>query len=221
MVFDPSIQLVTLGADALDYVKDCLREGLTLAHHILSRDLDHGYVRTFLPAEPVTQGTIADYRTGGKFPPSPESEWRTVPGGVMVPIVGADSALVDLIRTFLTQSSERLCVFEDALAKPSDPCMSASTSYMVFGDEVYHIVTAEYGDSSQIREKLVEAKSIPIFIGLMTSWGPDCPRTFTTGQSFSPTCLEQLAQRAETIIVGAYDGESYIVWEQRSKTTAS
>ena len=206
---------VVLGLEAVDYIVACLKEGRTLAKYLLSRELTTGRVRTLLPPG-ADHSMSTSFRTGGKFPDSPQSTWRSLEGGgYAVPIPNANACLASIIQSFLTHSSQNLCIFENALARASDPYLTTLTSTIcTCDDEVYHLLTSKDVTEKhcRIETTIEEAMSIPIFVGALTSWPGECSGALTTGKCLTADSLSQLALRAEQIIIGAYDGESYLIW---------
>lgn len=208
-------QEIRLGKESIDYVVECLKKGKSLASKLLLYiDFKQGSAKTFAPAQ-LDAPALAAFRTGGKFPTAPKEDWQQLKGGgVAVPIINADDYLARAIHDFLALSDQRLCIFENALAHPTDPYVHRlSSAISVFEQDVYHTLTAG-DDLSRIQQTVREAGSIPIFIGAMTSWHAECPKVLSQHVSLTPSCLSGLAQLAQGVIVGAYDGESYVLWEK-------
>jgi hypothetical protein len=65
-----------------------------------------------------------------------------------------------------------------------------------------------------ILNTISESSSIPIFIGFMTSIDPNIQKYIGCKQYIKEEILTIMADRAEKIFVGAYDGEGYLIWSQ-------
>lgn len=212
---------ITLGPEATEYIRKCLDDRNTLARYLLQKlDLGRGRVVTFLPSD-VTAEAAKQFTTGGKLPMPPESQWRYAEGEgskwTMVPIPDTDSYLVAIIEAFLSAKEGRVCIFEDALSRPNDPILSRSAARLLtFHNEVYHFLSGRAVKSSQIRQTIRQAKSIPLFIGALTSV-PEKSSFSHKARKITITSDERLrglAARSEKIVVGAYDGEGYLIWNK-------
>jgi hypothetical protein len=208
---------LTLGIEAVEYIKTRLSNGKTLAHYLLKiQNIDSGSITTFLPSD-VSMEQANKFQYGGVLPPTPKSKWRyfTADDGrkyVMAPTPREMRYLVKTIKDFLRIDESRLCIMEDALAKPNDPCVSRLKSRLLFfRDEVYYIVYHSDIKPSYIRNTIEEAESIPTFIGAFTSL-PKEGNVFSDRQKISEDTLRVLAERTEKIFIGAYDGEGYLIW---------
>src|SRR5215470_8887206 len=116
---------ITLGPEAIDYIKDRLAEGKTLAKFLLDRaDLNKGKVTTFLPSN-ADLSKINNFSRGGVLTAPPPETHRhfTAPDGtktVMVPVPDTSAELSATIQDFLKHGDARICLFESAVAKATD-----------------------------------------------------------------------------------------------------
>lgn len=208
-----------LGQAAGQFMKECLASGNTLARLVLETlRLEQSEITTFLPLGTAPE-SVQDFGSGGKLPAPPSSEWKYAQAGNeslrMVPVPNTDAELGAKIKEYLLSGNNRVCVLEDALKKPSDPVLSAlTTKYATYGSEVYHLLLQEHAQDDSIFTAMKSAKSIPTFIGVMTSCAR--PRELATTGEISVDELRELAKRAEIVFVGAYDGEGYLLWRRRS-----
>ncbi len=206
-----------LGPEAIQYIRECLTEGKTLAHYLLQISaLDKGTVFTFLPVD-VSYEEAKNFRDGILPEPPPEThKYFTAADGTvmrMVPKPNTGDWLVGVIRMFLSSGEGRVCIFEDALAQPTDPWLAHYDGpVLTCEDEVYHFLSGRDIERDKIGEVVRHARSW-LFIGAMTSvpQGIDFP---SMAQTIARTELRRLAERAENIIVGAYDGEGYLIWHK-------
>jgi len=210
---------VVLGVEGVHYIVECLKEGRTLAQYLLSRELGFGSVQTLLPPG-VDQDTLTSFRVGGKFPTPPQSTWRSLEGGgYAVPIPNANACLAKIIKSFLADSNQNICIFENALAGANDPYLTTLTSTIcTYKDEVYHLLTSKDATATncRIETTIEEATSIPIFIGALTSWQREPLELLPPRIQLTEDSLSQLALQAKHIVIGAYDGESYLIWTEQT-----
>jgi hypothetical protein len=203
---------------AVEYVRQRLLHGNTLAAAALDNlVLEEGKVTTCLPQGTVLK-RLEDFRMGGKLPPPPPSEWRSTERGdetlLMIPIPNTDDWFVGKIREFLDKRRGRACIFEDALARVGDPVLQkVETKYATFGTEIYHLILDTDAEPGYIEKVLRRAKGIPTFIGVFTEWQGDKPNKNPI--ALSKENLQALAAKAHKLIVGAFDGESYVIWNRQ------
>ena len=207
---------IRLGREAAEYMRQRLRRGNTLARYLLERhDLDRGTIVTFLPPG-LSEEDIEDLESGGNLPPPGPSKCVTLPGGargIAVPVSDeAAPVLAARIRAFLYQEERGLCVFEDAWSDPGEPRPEHVRDRMLTrGKEVYFACTGEL-EAEAIRRTF---RVIPfwILLGAMTSM-PQVGRFPRRRGNVSRGELRSLAENTKKIIVGAYDGESYLIWSR-------
>jgi len=195
---------IEFGAEGIGYVTKCLELGKTLSKLLLQiRDLNTGRVVTRLPSD-LDDATAKDFETGGKLPPlSP----RTT---TLQPVPNTDLLLSEEIQVFLAAGDRNVCIFEDASASPSDPFLhSLDTRYVTFEDEVYHLLCQADKDQDSILATVRRAHSW-LFIGVLTSAPPGVD--LCSEGVLTKSLLKFLAEEARKIVVGAYDGEAYLIW---------
>lgn len=212
---DGNLRTYVLGDKAVQYIESRLSLGKTFATLLLEKvDLKKGTVKTLLP-EGFSEVEVNEFNVGGKLSQPSSDQWRYTlsPRGEllrMTPVPNTDAHLRGQISSFLLSRQNSICIFEDANMLPSDPTFrSLRTRHAEFNDDVYHYLLMTDSDN-QITLTLKEAKSW-LLIGAMCT----CPRAWSSELSnLTQECLMDLAQRAEQIIVNAYDGEGYLVWEK-------
>jgi hypothetical protein len=198
--------------NAIAYLKKCLSHGKTIAKLLLERDdLDDGAIRSLLPKS-VSREAVLDFESGGKLPRTNTVRVPDKPSLRIELKANSDPALAAEILKFLRNDAENLCLFEDALAAAGDPFLKSLDSRLWFyGDEVYHLITSTDSVTEKILQAIRPARSW-LTIGVLTD-GP--PRNqYGDRGNLSFLDLNLLAQQAEKIIVGAYDGESYLIWSK-------
>jgi hypothetical protein len=134
----------------------------------------------------------------------------------MIPVPNTDDILARIILDFL-QSKQSICVFEESMARPSDPCMKTAkqTQWRTFENEIYYLLTWENAEISQISRALKDAASVyPGFIGVIAEVS-EIEQAALKQRKITADSLARLAGATDRIIVGAYDGEGYLVWAKR------
>ena len=203
-----SFREISLGPEAIDYVRDRLESGNTLSTLLLKvHDLKVGRIVTKLPLV-VDDEKAKDFETGGKLPPI-VGEFTS-----LEPVPNTDSVLLEEIRRFLTEADNNVCIFENASAKPGDPFLqSLQTRFSIFDNEIYHLLCPSDIDDDRILKTIGSARSW-LFIGAMTSASDARGGLCSEKKELSESDLNLLAERTKKIIVGAYDGEGFLVWSR-------
>ncbi|MDP9477523.1 MAG: hypothetical protein M3R38_17870 [Actinomycetota bacterium] len=190
---------------ANEYVRECLEYGHSLSRGLRRlHDVKSGRVVARLPLGANTVG-LEKFEWGGKkraASPYPERS------------PSAEEALASSIASFLAQGEGRVCVFENYLARRTDPWIArAKSRTLFFGDEVYHVVAGEHTGRDEVETAIREAKSPSIFVGTLSRL-PLGYRLDAAGSELSEDLMRVLAEGAEEIVVGAYDGEGYLIWRK-------
>jgi len=204
-VIEETYREIDLGASGIAYVKECLESGKTLAKLLLqTHDLNAGRAFTQLPAS-VGDAAAKDFDSGGKLP---ELYPRTTN---LQPVPDSDFLVMPRINWFLSESSANICILEDSSATPTDPFLqSLSTRYSAFQDEVYHLICQPDNNSETITKTLRQASSW-LTIGALTSAPQEMGVCAQPGE-LELSSLTTLGEKTQEIIVGAYDGEGYVIW---------
>ena len=212
---------INLGPEAVSYIRDCLANGKTLARYLLQRlDLESGAVTTFLPSD-VSEEAATQFKWGGKLYRDPATfVYHTEPDGSTTrwePVPNTDPWLASILREFLGAGPERVCVFENESALPSHPWLSlprwAILQTLIFENEVYHLLSNRDAENEERILTTIRIADSWLFIGAMTSLSQASDLPLEAGR-LDDEALKMFAQRAERIVVGAYDGESYLIWSK-------
>lgn len=204
-----------LGKESLGYIKEQLSVGRTLSSTILSTcDLELGSVVTYMPAG-VSLEQAHEFTTGGKLPTSDPSSWVSLPeGGVVVPIPSIMDLLPGEVHEYLQAGTNRVWVFEDFNASPSDPVMKKVRSrYVALGNEVYYPLDRN-SDEQAIREAADQAYSFVSFIGVGARLSPLDAERFSRVKEIEESDLQRLVSGLDLLTVGAYDGEGFLLWRR-------
>jgi hypothetical protein len=206
--------MVTLGPMAMDYLRLRLGQGRSLSRE-LSRhsDLERGVTFTLLPAN-VAESAAYQFERG-IISESTRPPIHTVPSGLKIQAKpNSDAAYGEVLASRLAALPGSRLLIEDALAKPTDSGLARSPiPFWIFDDDVIFAVP-HAADAGHIGAALSFARSWGMVAALTQVDGQptqDSPVHLTAHQLIS------FAENASLILVEAYDGEGYIVWEKRQK----
>jgi hypothetical protein len=206
---DDWLHEVPLGLMGLKYVRDTLASGRELSLALLrSVDFEFGSVVAVIPRS-VSFADATDFFTGGKLPSRSPSVSDTLSRSNMRQerIPNLYPVLAQRIQKHLASDTTAIGVFEDAMALPHDPWVkNAPFRLLLTHSGVYYLLVS--GDSEQTIGRTVQrASSIrPPLIGVLAR------RRSPTTRPVDEQDLHGIAATAETVIVGAYDGESFVLW---------
>ena len=199
---------------ALKYIKEFLSNGNSLAILLLNvLNLESGRVITFLP-EDISGITVEDFKSGGKLPIEAEGNKFETEGGTSWTMQAKPSLKLELIvaiQSFLQSTTNAICILENSLAKASDSNISDMKNVITFRQEVYHYLLNRDISETEIISIINEANSWS-FIGVMTFLSEEQTDN-SRPRSLDFESLELLAKKTVSIIVSAFDGESYLIWE--------
>ena len=170
---------------------------------------------TYLPAG-TSRSSIEEFRWGGILASSaavvPTGAERDTPARIS-PILNLDSSLALMVTDHLESAPSALCLFENRLAKPYDPWLRHSKLHNLFlGMSVCHYLTStDSSDTELIRLTISKSRSIrPPLLGVLTRLA-DGAATGQTG-GVGGNHIKAIVSHIEKLVVGAYDGEGFIVW---------
>ena len=214
-----------LGPEAIEYVQKSLGMGKTLAHFIMVKSSSwRGKVFTFFPKDFLIKDNDINEFMWGKLPqPSPTHKITRKNGKklIYVPLPSTQEYLITLIQKYLNEKEGRMCIFEDPYGKPSDlffsskEFLSMNISTLIFGNDIYYSLTKKDSDREHVTKVFNQGFAFsPPTIAIITSvsgknWLPVKKQSEITLEQ-----LKMLTDRAEKIIIGAYDGEGYLIWEK-------
>ena len=119
------------------------------------------------------------------------------------------------ISRYLSKPGKRYAIFENSYSRSDDRGIQTRRDQLFFHDiEVYAFLTPDNHDAERL-SYTVHAASGYYLIGVLTSIKEDEP-DIRDRQSVSEHLIEQLATRAEHILIGAYDGDAVLIWSQDS-----
>ena len=201
-----------LGLEAVLWIRRSLHEG-TFSRLLAGRfDLTSGRIVTLVP--PFVSEEATKMLSRGLLPES-SADVAETPGGVGCRVVSASpihQALADLIRRFLSDRPDGLCIFEDRLARPGDGWLSRSGTIVVtVQNDVYHVLSKADIYSDRIERTVdVVSRAYPPLVGALTRCLDEAE-----GAPLTYEMLAELADHTERIAIGAYDGEGFVLWSRQ------
>jgi len=195
---------ISLGIEAKDYIVGLLKRGKHLSSCLAQiAHLFSGEIITRLPLY-SSYSDATDFTHGCKIKENIKSNY---------PILTTDAWLAQLIVEFLLKNNNNICIFEDALALPTDKYLIADEiPFFTYENDVYLLITNRKANFDKAIKGINAASAyrvIGILTSICTTW--DLP---PNACSVSIEQLYGLANNAMQIIVGAYDQESYLVWNR-------
>lgn len=200
------LQRVPLDSRAADYIRKKLKRGRSFARLLSVRDeLVRGMTSTYVPSD----ARVAVYSfEKGIFPESAVTS-RT-PRGTWIRKPNADTTLASLLIEFLARSEAHVVIFEEYILTANDLRSGGiETTTVTCGDEVYHVlVHDDVHDENAVKATIKRARSWQ-FLGAMSSVSSSS--ILSPGADIKEEVLQDLAKEATVLIVGAYDGESFLM----------
>jgi hypothetical protein len=208
---------IQLGEEARNYMSSSLAVGKELSASLLRTvTFSTGVLSTSLPVE-VTWEEANQFRVGGKLRSPRNGVHMTSADGTgkAVPIPNLDDLIVSVVETHLRLERRAYCVFEDAIARPGDPWLERThLALMMSREAVYYLLTSEDANRERIEATVRRAKSIsPPLIGALAFLPVDeqLPRA---DRALTDRDFSSIATQTESVIVGAYDGEGFVIWSR-------
>lgn len=181
-----------LSNDSSVYIRARLSEGKSLSLLLNTVKLEDGRFFTYLPDD-VPSNLVTSFNYGG--------------------VTSRDSSepvIIDLIKTYLSGSSNTIALFEDAVALPSDPYLKTSSDqYFLFDSEVYHFLTC-YNTHPEAILRAIRVATSHVFTCALATF-PISQRIYP-GSEVSFDLLQRIVDNTDYLLVGAYDNEGVLVW---------
>jgi hypothetical protein len=215
-----NIKEIELGDEGIQYVRQTLGQGRELSKLLLEiLDLKSGELKAILP-----RGTAPDevnqFLLGGKLPPTGKATTVELWGSrkfQAIEVPNMNNALVSHIAAYLKSSDIAFCIFENALFSAGAAWLKqTSVQTVTFGSSVYHFLCAGQTGADLIESTLKRAKSVsPPTVGILSRLPQGCILNPQLGR-IELAELRKIAEQCEKLVVGAYDGESYLIWSKSS-----
>lgn len=206
---------------AINYVYNILlTKGLTLSKYILNKhNLEQGRIFTILPRT-VNEDELYQFSTGGKLL-IPKDKIRIVnlKGQIIriEPLPDTSDWLIRWLYNGIKNNPNLIAIFEGDFKPIYSYIDKLHSHLMIYRQEIYHFFTAADIKSKPnlIKYTLKEAAPFPLR-GFLVSIN-QCKLQKWQGKLIKITIndIKLLVQNIEKIIVGAYDFESYLIWENR------
>jgi hypothetical protein len=178
-------------------MRDSLSQGRALSSALLALPLREGTVTTWLP-KGINVHVREAFQMGGILPGNLHHQ--------------AEHKLGLYISSFLGRTENHCAVFEHALARASDPFLAGETSqYFICGGDVYFFLTARDLDVEVILKAIQSAKTY-LFNGVLADLSEIS--AISNREHVTEQTLRKLAENTKHLIVGAYDGEGYLMWDR-------
>lgn len=187
------LKKVKLETNAIDYIKGELSQGGKFSDHLLGLSFEQGEVTTFIPEGADLNLLIEDY-----------GESITYLTGVPV-LKDFELEIINLIQNFLRSGDHRMVVFEtfwdlDRHFKPEIPWFSVNQQKCI-------VIDSNQNDAGLITMCMNEANAYPtIYLFIIA---PNVP---SLHQEASDALLSTLSTGTQSVVVGAFDGEGYLIW---------
>jgi hypothetical protein len=206
-----------LNSGALEYIIECLEHGHTLARFLLeTQDLLSGTVFTFADQN-INPGQLMDFKRGGIVPANGVRRYISANDGsryLMVAKSNTVNELTSVTRDYLRAHPSNICIFEDPLASSSDPLdFSFEIDCLIYNEEVYYSLERSDSENDKVLNTINEANS-SLLIGVMTKSPEFFVQPSNNKKNITVSNLESFAAKAEIIVVGAYDGEGFLIWNK-------
>lgn len=198
---------------SLQYTRHQLKGGNTLSSEVLkSVDFSTGNFFTLLPNDAILEKCYVF--TSGGILPQPPMEWYCSEGKMasysVIPTIQEE--MVSYILKKATEDN-LLCVFEDVLSTKKNIYLDFFKTHSIlrfFKDEVYFVLNRNKLDELIISKCLEKSNAI---------WHSLCVLSKIELKKeqddvFGLKEIDTICVNAKLIIIGAYDGEGYVVWEK-------
>jgi hypothetical protein len=205
-------------ASAVQYIRRQLGQGKSLAKTLLDAvDFDRGEIITLSPT-PLSPTEMIQFDWG--HTPQPQAKPEHIKIGdasyVAVPKATANEQLVEAIYDLL-RSPESICLLENSLAEAHDGWLQRAKSRVVTnGNEVYHALFSTDRDKGMIEDAIHDDHS-PVHIGAVGYIRAGDSVRIASMKAISTDQLTAFAGNVQSVFVGAYDGEGYVVWNNPPK----
>lgn len=209
-------QIVDVTDGGFNFLLKELRYGETLsnlvAKHIL---IESGRLETFVPKNvelAVLLDFVAMYKTGQDVPESLRQALQTESDIHVFPEM--DFFVAPMVQDFLAQDEQNICILEDIDSRPGDRGLTTPGMPSVFTfaeTDVYFYMDRKSLTASAIGEAFHRVSPMWSTRAFLTSLPKGLDMSHTNLE-IKLKDLEYMAKKTQKIIVGVYDGESYLVW---------
>jgi len=203
-------------AAAVKYIRRQLVKGKSLAKALLEAvDFEGGRVMTLSPTPlSPTEAMQFDWGHAPQTQAKPENIKIGDTSYVAVPTANANGQLVAAIYDEL-RKAQSACFLENSLAEAHDSWLQRAKSRIITnGTEVYHTLFSVDRDKGKIEAAIREWHYLPTSIGALGSMNEEASAHIASAKIVTTERLIAFAKTAQSVFVGAYDGEGYVVWNK-------
>lgn len=187
---------------AVAHINKRLESGGAFSQSVIaSARVESGNIYTFLPKD-TDQSVVSAFDVGGlQGAFSNSSRTREI--------------VYREIQTHLSMQAGNLVILEDNLSKPSDARLQENatlrSSHLVHEGKIYYHLRQQSVSNDEYKTLVDAVYNCWQFVAIFYSL-PKGIEMFI-GQKISPATIDDMAQYATTIVVDAYDGESFLFWQ--------
>ncbi|MFA5794789.1 MAG: hypothetical protein WC980_06960 [Candidatus Brocadiia bacterium] len=191
-------------------------EGKILAKLISdSVNLKQGTIYTILPGG-TSLDQVYSFEYGGVLPQlNKEQDIIMHIKGLKIPRPDNFIQLYSIIEEYLKKDEENICIFIDAMRNADDKgSLKERTDSFTFQNNIYRYITPTNAEENKI-ETMVKAfgSGWRAFTGILTKADKIDTPPFNK-MEITLKKLEILAKNTSKIIINAYDGEGFLIWEK-------
>ncbi len=211
------IEKRALGPGAAVYIREQLEQGSLLGKLILDRlDLEAGQSWTYV-APGVEEATLHDFRHGCIAPHLPELIHHRDYGSAVEQVnTPSERIITALIHQHMRQGEHSYFVVWGGYARSTDPWLAElpPNERMFFHDDSVYWYLDHGADSEEEAAEALGSTPFWNRIGALAKV-PGRDGFIHPRQNVTDEELRAIADGTEMLVIGAYDGEGYVVWSER------
>lgn len=197
---------------AIVYTREQLIFGNTLSKELLNvLDFEKGKFFTLLPDD-ADLTRIYEFPYGWILPQNETIEYINESGGKSsfswTPTV--KNEISSFISEKLRLKTNRVCIFEDVVQLLSDPHIKFFHEYgLLYINELYYLVNGKNSSQETIASAIGEANALWHLVFILT----ESDKSYAAGQEITLGEIKEFCKDTQLLIIGAYDGEGFVLWE--------
>ena len=197
---------------ALSYFKYQLDETNTLCTELYNiNDFKKGHFFTLLPDD-ADSSRKNYFEWGGILPQNPIEKLAPPHTGTFSWTPNIKIEISEFIFNKLRNNKLYSCIFDDTMRNKSDPNINkkiSSSSLFFYSEEVYYMIKNKLANPLLIKNCLNYSNALWHSFGMITEAKID-----NYNQNLTFENIEEICLRCQIIILRAYDGEGYVLWEK-------
>ena len=184
---------------ARSYVLEVLRMGNSLANAVAERK----FIEHIDAIVPSSVSTAENLRLD-------EGLQLRTPASSATVVVTSDTFSAGIMEQMLVSNDGAAWVFENPLVRWTDPSVVALPFVVTHRSEVLHVVRREQLGGGALAAAMRAATSVQPLVGVLTKRLGDSAGA-NLGRELSNEQIMRIAESATNVVVGAFDGESYLL----------